>query len=110
MKLPNATEAIVPQQKITEYLLSLTHRDGQSKARFFLRFGFGSDRWETLATALRQHALDHPVQAIEPSPFGTRYVIEGPLIAPDGRRPVIRVVWFLETDATIPRLVTAYPV
>lgn len=109
MKLPNAAQAIVPQRKITDYLLSLTHRDGQSNARFFLRFGFMPEQWETFAQALRQHAIEHDVQQVEPSPFGTRYVIDGPLAAPDGRTPLVRVVWFTETNETIPRLVTAYP-
>ncbi|HEX6290223.1 MAG TPA: hypothetical protein VFZ66_13605 [Herpetosiphonaceae bacterium] len=99
----------MPQQKITAYLLSLSHRDGQSKARFFMRFGFVPAQWEILATALRQHARDHEVQQVEPSPFGTRYVVAGPLVAPDGRGPLVRVVWFIETGETIPRLVTAYP-
>jgi hypothetical protein len=37
MKLPNHTQALVAESKITDYLLSLTHSRGQSKARFFLR-------------------------------------------------------------------------
>jgi hypothetical protein len=109
MKLPNADQAVVSQQKITDYLLSLTHRDGQSKARFFLRFGFAPAQWTVFAEALRQHAITNDVGDVVLSPFGTRYVVDGPLVAPDGRTPSIRVVWFIEIDETIPRLVTAYP-
>jgi hypothetical protein len=39
MKLPNHEHALVPQEKITGYLLSLTHRDGRHKAAFFVSFG-----------------------------------------------------------------------
>ena len=109
MKLPYCENAIVPQAKITGYLLSLTHRDGRSKAEFLTRFGFSADSWEELAMALLRHAADHEVTKIEDSPFGTRYVVEGTLPAPDGRAPVICSIWFIETGAQIPRFVTAYP-
>lgn len=109
MRLPNAAQAVVPQQKITGYLLSFSHRDGRDKATFFSRFGFSASDWPALATALRQHAIDHGVSKIEDSPFGTRYVIEGPIITPDKRNPAVRSVWFIETGEEIPRFVTAYP-
>jgi hypothetical protein len=109
VKLPNVAQALVPERKITAYLLSLTHRDGRSKAIFFLRFGFTPDHWEALADALRRHAIDNDVAECEDTPFGTSYAIEGPLLAPDNRSPQVRVVWFIETGEQIPRLVTAYP-
>lgn len=110
MKLPNYEAATVPQAKITEYLLSLTHEDGRSKAKFFMSFGFAIDDWDRLAEALQTHATEHEVSNTEPSPFGTRYVIEGIISTPDGRTPYIRAVWFVETDEDRPRFVTAYPV
>jgi hypothetical protein len=58
MKLPNLEKALVPERKITAYLLSLTHRDGRSKAAFFTRFGFSANAWTLLADALRRHAMD----------------------------------------------------
>jgi hypothetical protein len=109
MKLPNAERAVVPQQKITGYLLSISHRDGHSKATFFLRFGFSANIWQELADALRQHAIDYEISGVEASPFGTRYVIEGMIISPDGRNPMIRSVWFIEAGEETPRFVTAYP-
>lgn len=109
MKLPNYERAVIPQKKITEYLLSLTHRDGSSKAKFFLRFGFSVDAWEVMATALLRHATDHELAKIEESPFGTRYVIEGEMLAPDDRTPFVRSVWFIESGGETPRLVSAYP-
>src|SRR2546422_989386 len=109
MKLPNYDKAIVPREKIVDYLLSPTHRDGRSKAAFFSSFGFSAEAWQTLAEALRRHAAAHEVAKIEASPFGTRYVIEGWLDAPDGRLPLVRVIWFIETGTEMPRLATAYP-
>jgi hypothetical protein len=109
MRLPNAERAAVPQPKITGYLLSISHRDGRSKAAFFLRFGFSTNVWQGLAEALRQHAIDHEISGVEDSPFGTRYVIEGMIHSPDGRNPMIRSVWFIEAGEEAPRFVTAYP-
>jgi hypothetical protein len=109
VKLPSHENAVIPQRKIAEYLLSSSHRDGRHKAAFFIQFGFSPERWEEMALALRRHAADNEVAKQEDSPFGIRYVIEGPLIAPDGRMPVVRVVWFISTSETTPNLVTAYP-
>jgi len=35
--------------------------------------------------------------------------VDGALAAPDGRRPRVRVIWFIETSEDVPHLVTAYP-
>lgn len=109
MKLPNVEKAEIPREKIEGYLLSTTHRDGRSKAAFFAHYGFAAEHWEMLAEALRRHAAENEVVKTEQSPFGTRYIVEGALQAPDGRTPYLRVVWFVERGQTIPRLATAYP-
>jgi hypothetical protein len=109
MKLPNADKVQVPEAKIIGYLLSFVHEDGRSKAAFFTRFGFSASEWRVLALALTEHARDHAVIKVEESPFGTRYVIEGVIHAPDGRSPEVRSIWFIETEDTTPRFVTAYP-
>jgi len=109
LKLPNYEHAVVSEAKITGYLLSTKHRDGRSKAEFFMRLGFSSDAWEDLVKALLRHATENEVAKIEDSPFGTRYIIEGTLFAPRGKGAVVRSVWFIETGEKIPRFVTAYP-
>lgn len=109
MKLPNEHLAQVSREKIVNYLLSPTHRDGKGKHGFFMRFGFTEASWEQLANALRQHATDHNIISQDQTAFGGRYVIEGRLRCPDGRRPVIRTVWFIDSGSDTPRLVTAYP-
>jgi len=58
---------------------------------------------------MRRHAAEHEVIVVEDTPFGTSYVVEGSLTAPDSRSSQVRVVWFIETGESIPRLVTAYP-
>lgn len=57
--LPNYEWALVPQAKITAYLLAFNHEDGRGKARFFMHFGFTVEHWEILAEALLAHAATH---------------------------------------------------
>ncbi len=108
-KLPHIDAAFIPAKKIVNYLLSDAHEAGRDKANFFKHFGFTSEAWEILARALRQHAAQHEITKIEPSPFGSRYVIEGSLQTPSGRVPQVRVVRFIDTGEIVPRFVTAYP-
>ena len=110
MKLPHATRARVDQKKIVEYLLSLSHPDGSSKARFFRRFGFDADDWEVFARVLRKHARTHPVSASVESRHGTRYSVDGLLETPDERNPKVRTVWILARRSKSPRLITAHPI
>src|SRR5437867_2477076 len=110
MKVPNAGRAVVPSRKITHYLLSSTHRDGQHKAAFFRSFGFSLEAWEVLASALLDHVRTHEVTLVVPTPFGRNYVVEGQLLAPDGRTPNVRVVWFVANGEQTATVATAYPV
>ena len=109
VKLPNREKALVPKSKIAGYLLAATHPQGRHKAAFFGSFGFSLERPGLLVSALKRHAADHEVVKVEDSRFGTRYIIEGVLEAPDGRTPAIRSVWFIEAGEELPRFVTAYP-
>lgn len=109
MRLPNQQKAIIPETKIREYLLSTSHPYGRYKAAFFKRFGFRTKYWELMASALRVHAEQYEVVRVEDTEFGSRFIVEGPLRAPDGRAPIVRVVWFIEKGDDRPRLVTVYP-
>jgi hypothetical protein len=109
MKLPHADRLEIPKAKVVQYLLSSTHRAGRGKAGFFSACGFQVSTWEVLAQALQQHARDNVVTVSEDTPFGIRYVIEGPLVAPNGRQLQVRTVWFIDEGSQAPRFVTAYP-
>ncbi len=107
--LPDLERATVEEAKIRNYLLSLQHDDGKLKAAFFLSFGFHPDRWEIFALSLREQAKSGVLTKTVQFLYGSRYVIEGDLPTPDGRNPLIRTVWIVETPGDAPRLVTAYP-
>lgn len=109
MKVPNVDQALVPREKVAEYLLNPDHPVGRTKAAFFTGHGFIRDSWGVLADALRGHLVDHEVSNAVETTFGTKYVIEGPLLAPDGRKPLVRSIWMIDLGTNYPRFVSAYP-
>lgn len=100
--------AIIEQRKITLYLLAAGHPAGRAKAAFFGSFGFRAAAWQELRDALLQHARMAVVRAVVETAFGQKYILEGMMSAPDGRRPQVRAIWFVRNGETAPRLVTAY--
>jgi hypothetical protein len=106
-KIPHAARAVAPEEKIVDYLLSLTHQDGRGKAIFFMNFGFHPDRWQDLAEALKRHARETDVLEEVVTPYGRKYILLGTMAAPDGRTPLVRSVW-MAAPGQDPRLVTAY--
>jgi hypothetical protein len=108
-RLPNAARAIIEREKITDYLLATGHPAGRAKAAFFQRFGFAVTTWQVLRGALVEHARSAPVVSSADTPFGRKYILEGSLSAPDGRKPRVRAIWFVRAGDAAPRFVTAYP-
>ena len=109
MNLPNPNHLMVEREKIVDYLLNPAHRYGAAKARFFARFGFVGLQWEVLAGALREHGQKHEVSTVVDTGFGPRYVVDGELTTPSGRRPMVRSVWQHDYGTIAPRLISAYP-
>jgi Domain of unknown function (DUF6883) len=108
-RLPHLDRAVVPDPKIMNYLLSARHSGGRAKARFLESFGFRAQHWHVLRDALIAHAAANDITASHQTGFGTRYEIDGPLPTPNGRTPMVRVVWFVESHENVPRLVTLIP-
>ena len=108
MRLPFADQAIVHHDKIVGYLLDPDHPHGGDKARFFSAMGFRRDAPNVLREALLGLAWTAGAVAL-PHAFGTKYVLEGEVETPSGRRVWLRAVWMMDADRPPPRLVTAYP-
>ena len=109
MTVPGVEIAVVEERKVLDYLLAGGHPEGASKAAFFQALGFRRAEWQALVEALQDHARRHQVADIERSPYGTKYIVDGPIRSPDGRAPMVRTVWIVDSGVEIPRLVTAYP-
>ena len=104
-QLPNCEHAVVSVEKVRDYLLNDSHPEGGSKARFFQRFGFTTEKYEVLQEAILRLAC-----VVERPPYGTRYVMRAKVPTPDGRNPEVTVAWFIDADETrTPRLATVVP-
>jgi hypothetical protein len=99
-RLFHLDRAVDPEAKIVSYLLNLRHSGGRAKARFLEGYGFRARDWRMLRDPLIARAAENEIAALHQSRFGTRYEIDGPLPTPDGRNPIIRVVWFVATGET----------
>ena len=104
MRLPNLQNAFIEESKLTNYLLSEEYSGG--KAGSFAAFGFSIVDWEKLRDALLQHAEDNKVVRISETLHGVKYIIEGNIITPDDRSPLIRAIWIVDAGQDKPRLVT----
>ncbi len=109
MKLPNREKAFIPEDKLKKYLLSETHSVGKSKAEFFFLIGFSLNSLEVLEHALLAIARTEDVKESVPSTHGVKYVIDGILDTPRGRKVNLRTIWIIDEGKDSPRFVTAYP-
>jgi len=109
MPIPDADRALIPGQKITGYLLSLSHPVGRAKAKFFRAHGYSDASAQVLADDLLRVAALGQVVEQESTVHGVKYVVEGSVLAPRGTTIVVRTVWFAEPGGGPPRFVTAYP-
>ena len=108
-QLPNVEAAIIPPNKLENYLLNLGHPIGGGKAKFFLHFGFRRENWQALANAFQSHARLNPAAKSTADADGVVYLVEGPLETPSGRKPRVRAVWLIGTGELAPRFISAYP-
>lgn len=108
-KSPRGSSAIVDQAKLVDYLLNPDHLIGRAKCRFLDSCGFQRADRVRLEGAILAHAVANECVEINQTPYGKSYAVVGPLIAPDGRGPVVRVVWFIREGEDVPRLVTLVP-
>lgn len=101
-------QRLVPEKKITGYLLDKEHEDGGPKAVFFLARGFSAERWREMAEALSAHPDRNPVDETIATDWGAKYVVRCSIETPDGCNPCILTVW-MDRGKDLARFVTAYP-
>ena len=108
MNLPNAAGAIIPAEKLRDYLLSTEHPIGRYKAAFFRTLGYEASEWELLHSDIAG-LLNSDAAEIETTDYGKKYAITGSITGPSGRSAVLVTVWIILTGEDVPRFVTAYP-
>jgi hypothetical protein len=82
VKIKNLANAVLKEEKFTEYLLSPDHPVGRFKEAYFRRFGFTRSHWQVLRDALLEHAVLHEIFSEKATPHGVLYLVEGPLRTP----------------------------
>ena len=109
MLIPNATLAVVPPDKVNDYLLSPSHPVGRYKARWLLSLGYDRSRPQQLADDLLTVVHSGTTFTTIESPFGVKYTVPGRILTPSGMSVAVVTVWIAESIDPRPRLVTAYP-
>lgn len=110
MKLPNRKNAIIEKRKFTHYLLFLADEDGKPKAEYFRKVGFDETNLKDFEDALLAVVSNNEVKTVEKSKFGVKYIIEGLMNSPTGKKVMVRTIWSIDKGENNPRLVTAYRV
>ncbi len=109
MFIPNASQAVIAPEKLRDYLLSLEHRRGGTKARVLRSMGFRADNWPELESEIRVRHLTAEADITTESGYGPRYEIVAPLVGPNGRAVRFRSIWQIDSGTDRPRLITIYP-
>lgn len=108
MKVPNFEKAVVPKEKLQDYLLSESHPVGRFKAVFFQQLGYSSAAWEVLANDIRI-LLENEVAKTIATDFGTEYEVRGQIDGPSGKSANVVTVWVVLKGEEFSCFVTAYP-
>jgi hypothetical protein len=108
LELPNRLDVEIARRKVTGYLLAVAHPVGGAKARYFESRGYSVEAPEQLEDALRQVAAQGTTVKRDVTEWGTKYVVEGSVTAPDGNPLALATVWIV-AGPSVPVLVTAYP-
>ena len=89
MKIPN--DAIIPERKITQYLLVFQAKDDKSK--FLAQAGFTQENPDLLEAAIRD--LANRVEAVvdDQNEYGTFFLVVGKINGTENRKLSVITVW-----------------
>lgn len=108
MKLPNADNAVIPTEKLQDYLLSSSHPVGRFKAVFFRALGYTDGDWERLEADIRSILINDATLG-EQTDYGQKLEVRGTITGPAYRSAEIVTAWIILKGESIPRFITAYP-
>jgi hypothetical protein len=89
VKVPE--DAIIPDAKLTRYLLVLRPRSDKSK--FLAQAGFTAENPESLLSALRQLTITNDAVEDRTDEYGTYYQVEGVLQGTNGINLNVVTIW-----------------
>jgi hypothetical protein len=94
MNIP--AEAVIPADKLTNYLLAPRRKN--DKSRFLLRAGFDQSKPEILEAAIRKCCAITDAVADRVDKYGTYYNVKCQLIGPDGAGLPVTLIWLRRLD------------
>lgn len=109
MRLPNPDKAVIPEQKLRDYLLSPSHPIGRFKAQIFNELGYFQRNWPVLRADLKSLLLANDAIEKEITGYGVKYEIRGKIKGPSGKSLTLVSAWIIRTSEDYPRFITAYP-
>jgi hypothetical protein len=99
-------DAIIPEAKITKYLLIYLPKD--NKSTFLKKAGYNIDNWQQLEQDIRQQILPLNALSTENTKYGQKYEIIGELTGPNGITLNVITVWIIDHQG-VTRFVTLVP-
>ena len=109
MTIPNAHRAIIAAEKLSWYLLNVSHKRGAAKARLLLGLGYQTGTPQVLDSDLRMQHLPLDITRTSENPYGVVFEIEGPIKTPGGKIVRFCSIWQVDTGTDVPRFITMYP-
>jgi hypothetical protein len=107
MKLPNGDRAEISMAKLVGYCLNPNHPKGKNKARVFQSsLGITAEKANRLRELVQQTAMEGEVVQQTPTAFGQEFKVDWEIPGTDGLQ--LRTTWEVATNATTPRLITAF--
>lgn len=105
MQLPS--DSIIPEDKITSYLLVPRIKDDKSK--FLAQAGFTQENPEELLLAIRQLAATNEAIEDNTNEYGTFYIVEGNLQGINDRDLAVVTIWLQSKHDGNFRFITLKP-
>lgn len=106
--LPNFPDAVIPRQKLVNYLLDPLHKEGQHKARVFkAALDFDQSSWEQLAQAILAELPYYPATFGSEGKWGKKYEVTLPITGRNERTVDVLTVWIIRLETNFPTFVTA---
>lgn len=95
---------LIPEDKITNYLL--VSRPRNDKSKFLAQAGFTLEKPDMLETAIRDHAVTFEAVTDRADEYGRYFRIEGPLTGPNGSTIAVVTIRIQRTDEAVFRFVS----
>jgi Domain of unknown function (DUF6883) len=108
-QLPGGDRAVIPPEKLRDYVLCPDHLTGQHKARVFQSaLGIRRDDWEYLRDQIVAGLKTASVGEVRSSFHGFLYAVPMLVEGLNGETHEVVTAWIIEEGDATPRLTTAY--